>query len=201
MYYICISYINKKPMYHYKEIIMVRPHVAKFIAWYEKQETPTLRLSKYGTLTAFATRLITSADYAFGDEKDLPPQYSAKAEVIIDLPTLIKKRRWYITNKSTMDFDNFCHRLFLRLVSIQIETRDIDATRKAARVAFLHRLAISDDDISEDTVRRMLDHLGKNKREARLSNNSSVNSSFKKIPKSKASRGSDALSVLNLFAE
>jgi hypothetical protein len=186
---------------HYKEIVYVRPHVAKFIAWYEKQETPTLRLSRYGVITAFTTHLITSADYAFGDEKDLPPQYSTKTEVIIDLPTLIQKKRWYITNKATMALDNFCHRLFLDLVSVQIENRDIDETRKAARVAFLRRMAISDDDISEDTVRRLLEFLSKNKREARISNNATISSAIKKIPKSKVNKGLEPLSVLNLFPE
>lgn len=186
-------------MHYYKEIIYVRPHVAKFITWYEKQETPTLRLSKYGIITAFTTHLITNADYAFGDEKDLPPQYSTKTEVIIDLPTLIQKKRWYITNKATMALDNFCHRLFLDLVAVQIENRDIDTTRKSARIAFLRRMAISDDDISEDTVRRLLEFLSKNKREARISNNSTVNSTLKKVPKSKANRGDESLSVLNLF--
>lgn len=183
-------------MQHCKEIVYVRPHVAKFIKWYEKLDTPpVIQLSKGRAIANYCALLPLESQYAFTDEKDLPPQYSEKVEIIIDVPVLISKKLFFITNDMTVALDGFCHSLFLDFVAEAIAQKEPNSSRKAARAAFLKRISVTDDDIDEDTVRRLLDFLSKNERKPKTNNNSII----KHRLKSRAHK-SPPLTVLNLFS-
>lgn len=186
-----------------KEIILVRPHVAKFIAWHEKTpDVPRIVLSKFSTITAYTSVLLATSQKAFRDESDLPLNYSAKVEVIIDIPSLVQAQRFFITNYATKAIDNFCHRLFLELAALQMDAApSYNQTRKEARLAYLQRLDLTPDEFDEDSVRRLVDFSREDapriqRQMPRVSNDAVIGHLLKKTKTPKSEAG---LSVLSLF--
>lgn len=184
-----------------KEFIYVRPHVARYIEYFEKH--PKIILSVGTPLAAHVSLLMANERKANIDQSDLPPQYKSKIEVVIDLPILIKFKKFYITNCCNIAIDLFCHQSFLQLAAFQMEmATNLDLPRKEARMAFLNRLKMSTDEIDEETVRRLVDFTRPSdsaKRQRitpRVSNNAIVGHILKNPHKRQTP--SD-LSVLSLF--
>lgn len=191
-YYIFVKNIHKMNIFKpYKEKIHVRPYVAQFIKWYIKADL--ICLSEFNIFSSHLTLLFTTADIDNRDTAELPPQYSARLDIIVDLPAMIRDEKFFLPNYAIKSFDTFCHSAFLKACEIQMDAYQNEGkTRKEGRVAFLRRMEMTPDMIDEETVRRLIDFSRlptdlRQRKRARIGNNEVLNAvkKFHHVPKIK----------------